>query len=155
MHEALASERRARALRAPRVLNELVFAQTKAVRRIDRFQRRGLTACRAEWRLIAATHNLLKLWRHRQAAAATAEPAAARARRSPVRLPEPAAALPRASTTDPTQSTTADPAPAETPANIERQARQRSSFRPALTPAGATHTTAHLYKVRTHRGATL
>jgi transposase len=42
---------------------EPVFANTKFIRRIDRFQRRGLAACRAEWRLIAATHNLLKLWR--------------------------------------------------------------------------------------------
>jgi transposase len=37
---------------------EPVFAQTKILRRTDRFQRRGLRACRAEWRLIAATHNL-------------------------------------------------------------------------------------------------
>lgn len=41
-----------------------VFAQTKVVRGIKRFQRRGLAACRAEWRLIAATHNLLKFWRN-------------------------------------------------------------------------------------------
>src|SRR3954454_3373859 len=42
---------------------EPVFAHTKICRRADRFQRRGLPACKAEWRLIAATHNLLKLWR--------------------------------------------------------------------------------------------
>jgi len=42
---------------------EPVFAHTKTVRRTDRFQRRGLRACRAEWRLIAATHNLRNLWR--------------------------------------------------------------------------------------------
>lgn len=42
---------------------EPVFAHTKICRRADRFQRRGLAACKAEWRLIAATHNLLKLWR--------------------------------------------------------------------------------------------
>jgi transposase len=42
---------------------EPVFAHTKVLRRIDRFQRRGLAACSAEWKLIAATHNLLKLWR--------------------------------------------------------------------------------------------
>jgi hypothetical protein len=42
---------------------EPVFANTKFLRRIDRFHRRGLQACQAEWRLIAATHNLLKLWR--------------------------------------------------------------------------------------------
>jgi hypothetical protein len=33
------------------------------IRRTDRFLRRGLAAWRAEWQLIAATHNLLKLWR--------------------------------------------------------------------------------------------
>jgi hypothetical protein len=43
---------------------EPVFADTKFNRRIDRFQRRGRAACRSEWRLITATHNLLKLWRH-------------------------------------------------------------------------------------------
>lgn len=43
---------------------EPIFAQTKVVRRADRFQRRGLAACRSEWRLIAATHNLLKLYRY-------------------------------------------------------------------------------------------
>ena len=42
---------------------EPVFAHTKFLRRIDRFKRRGLAACAAEWKLIAATHNLLKLWR--------------------------------------------------------------------------------------------
>ncbi len=40
---------------------ETVFANTKFNRGIRRFQRRGLEACRSEWRLIAATHNLLKL----------------------------------------------------------------------------------------------
>jgi transposase len=43
---------------------EPVFAQTKYNRRADRFQRRGRAACRSEWRLITATHNLLKLWKH-------------------------------------------------------------------------------------------
>jgi transposase len=43
---------------------EPVFAQTKFNRRADRFQRRGRAACRSEWRLITATHNLLKLWKH-------------------------------------------------------------------------------------------
>lgn len=42
---------------------EPVFAQTKVIRRTDRFLRRGLASCQAEWQLIAATHNLLKLWR--------------------------------------------------------------------------------------------
>jgi hypothetical protein len=42
---------------------EPVFGNTKFNRRISRFHRRGLSACRAEWRLIAAIHNLLKLYR--------------------------------------------------------------------------------------------
>jgi hypothetical protein len=49
---------------------EPVFAQIKTTRRIDRMQRRGLAAARSEWRLITATHNLLKLHRHHQAVAA-------------------------------------------------------------------------------------
>ena len=49
--------------RRPAII-EPVFAHTKILRRADRFQRRGLRACQAEWRLITATHNLLKLWRH-------------------------------------------------------------------------------------------
>jgi transposase len=40
---------------------EPVFAQMKLRQRAGRFSRRGLSACRAEWRLTAATHNLLKL----------------------------------------------------------------------------------------------
>lgn len=49
---------------------EPVFAHTKFNRRIDRFQRRGRSAVRSEWRLITATHNLTKLYRHQTAAAA-------------------------------------------------------------------------------------
>jgi hypothetical protein len=53
---------------------EPVFAHTKVIRRTDRFLRRGLAACQAEWQLIAATHNLLKLWRASLAQAAKAIP---------------------------------------------------------------------------------
>jgi transposase len=49
---------------------EPIFADTKFNRRIDRFLRRGRSACRSEWRLITATHNLRKLHRHQLAAAA-------------------------------------------------------------------------------------
>jgi transposase len=49
---------------------EPVFAQIKQTRRAGRFKRRGRAAVRSEWRLIAATHNLLKLHRHTLAAAA-------------------------------------------------------------------------------------
>ncbi len=48
---------------------EPVFANTKFNRRIERFQRRGRSAARSEWRLITATHNLLKLHKHHTAAA--------------------------------------------------------------------------------------
>ncbi len=43
---------------------EPVFGQIKHNRGCGRFQRRGRTAARSEWRLIAATHNLLKLHNH-------------------------------------------------------------------------------------------
>lgn len=49
---------------------EPVFADIKFNRRAGRFRRRGLGAVRSEWRLLTATHNLLKLHRHRLALAA-------------------------------------------------------------------------------------
>lgn len=56
--------RRGRALYTMRgQMIEPVFAQVKEVRGCDRFQRRGYSAAQSEWRLICATHNLLKLWR--------------------------------------------------------------------------------------------
>ena len=48
---------------------EPVFGQIKFNRGLDRFQRRGRSAVRSEWRLAAATHNLLKLHNHQIAAA--------------------------------------------------------------------------------------
>ena len=54
--------------RTRQVTIEPVFGQLKFNRQIGRFQRRGRAACRSEWRLIAATHNLLKLHSHRVAA---------------------------------------------------------------------------------------
>ena len=48
---------------------EPVFGQIKGNRRLDRFLLRGRAAVRAEWRMIAATHNLLKLHNHRTAPA--------------------------------------------------------------------------------------
>jgi hypothetical protein len=49
---------------------EPVFADIKFNRRAGRFRRRGLGAVRSEWRLLTATHNLLRLHRHRLALAA-------------------------------------------------------------------------------------
>ena len=43
---------------------EPVFAQNKFNRGFRRFQRRGRAAALSEWRLVAATHNLLKLHSH-------------------------------------------------------------------------------------------
>jgi transposase len=43
---------------------EPVFAQNKFNRSFRRFQRRGRAAALSEWRLVAATHNLLKLHTH-------------------------------------------------------------------------------------------
>jgi Transposase DDE domain len=43
---------------------EPVFGQIKEQQRARRFLRRGLRACRAEWKLLCGTHNLLNLWRH-------------------------------------------------------------------------------------------
>jgi hypothetical protein len=69
---------------------EPVFADMKFNRRIERVQRRGRGAIRAEWRLITAMHHLLKLWRH------TSTPAAGLSRRGPAhRRPLSAAALGR------------------------------------------------------------
>jgi transposase len=48
---------------------EPVFGQVKSNRGANRFLRRGRSAVRSEWRLLTATHNLLKLHRHQLAAA--------------------------------------------------------------------------------------
>ncbi len=48
---------------------EPVFGQIKHNRRIDSFLRRGMVAADSEWKLITATHNVLKLWRHGMATA--------------------------------------------------------------------------------------
>jgi transposase len=47
-------------------LIEPFFGDTKHNRGFTRFARRGRSAARTEWRLIAATHNLLKLHQHLQ-----------------------------------------------------------------------------------------
>jgi hypothetical protein len=57
--------------RKRKTMIEPVFGHTKFNRRADRFQRRGRSAARSEWRLITATHNLMKL-HNRQSASASA-----------------------------------------------------------------------------------
>jgi Transposase DDE domain len=70
MRRVLATERGGALYSKRMPMVEPVFAQIKANRRIDRLKRRGRAAARSEWRLIAATHNLLKLHRHTLAVAA-------------------------------------------------------------------------------------
>jgi hypothetical protein len=57
--------------RPPSADGDPFLAQTKHNRRISQFQRRGRSAAHSEWRLITATHNLMKLYKHQLAAAAT------------------------------------------------------------------------------------
>jgi transposase len=71
MRRVLATPAGAELYRKRTAMIEPVFAHTKFNRKIDRFQRRGRAACRSEWRLITATHNLLKLWRATTAPHAT------------------------------------------------------------------------------------
>jgi transposase len=49
---------------------EPIFGQLKQVLGFRQFSLRGLAAMRGEWRLMCTVHNLLKLWRHGQAALA-------------------------------------------------------------------------------------
>lgn len=69
MRRVLQSDHGSALYRKRQATVEPVFGQIKFNRAITRFRRRGRSACRAEWRLITATHNLLKLHNHRIAAA--------------------------------------------------------------------------------------
>ena len=69
MRRVLATDRGGGLYRRRQPMVEPVFAQMKFNRGLDRFRRRGRGAVRAEWRLITATHNLLKLHRHALTAA--------------------------------------------------------------------------------------
>jgi transposase len=69
MRRVVASEHGKAVYRKRQATVEPVFAQVKFNRRLDRFLRRGRAACRSEWRLMTATHNLLRLHNHRMAAA--------------------------------------------------------------------------------------
>ena len=69
MRRVLATARGGGLYRKRQAMIEPVFGNTKFNRGMDRFRRRGRSAARCEWRLIAATHNLLKLHQHKIAAA--------------------------------------------------------------------------------------
>jgi hypothetical protein len=64
MRYVLASELGERIYRKRKQMIEPVFGHTKHNRGVTRFHRRGRTAVRTEWRLLMATHNLTKLYRH-------------------------------------------------------------------------------------------
>jgi transposase len=64
MRYVLASELGERLYRKRKQMIEPVFGHTKHNRGVTRFHRRGRTAVRTEWRLLMATHNLTKLYRH-------------------------------------------------------------------------------------------
>jgi Transposase DDE domain len=68
MRRVLATPEGRELYRQRQITIEPVFGQIKFNRAIKRFQRRGRTAVRSEWRMIAATHNILKLHHHRLAA---------------------------------------------------------------------------------------
>lgn len=65
MRERLASETGKALYSMRKAIVEPVFGQIKEVRHLRRFRLRGLKQASGEWKLICATHNLLKLFRHR------------------------------------------------------------------------------------------
>jgi hypothetical protein len=69
MRRVLQTERAQATYRKRMATVEPVIGQMKFNRGFTRFQRRGRSAVRSEWRLAAATHNLLKLHGHRLATA--------------------------------------------------------------------------------------
>jgi transposase len=68
MRAVLAGERGKALYKQRAQLVEPIFGDTKHNRGFTRFARRGRAAVRTEWRLLAATHNLLKLHQHFAAA---------------------------------------------------------------------------------------
>jgi hypothetical protein len=70
MRDKLSTERGRKLYAQRKISVEPVYGQIKYNRRIDRFMRRGRAAAQSEWRLVTATHNLLKLHSHWIATAA-------------------------------------------------------------------------------------
>ena len=64
MRDKLATDRGRQLYAQRKITIEPVFGQIKHNRHIDRFMRRGRAAAQSEWRLVTATHNLLKLVCH-------------------------------------------------------------------------------------------
>jgi hypothetical protein len=68
MRSVLSTDRGSELYKQRAQLIEPIFGNTKHNRGFIRFARRGRSAARTEWRLIATTHNLLKLHQHFTAA---------------------------------------------------------------------------------------
>jgi transposase len=64
MRRKLTTERGRKLYAQRKVTVEPVYGQIKYNRRVDRFMRRGRAAAQSEWRLVTATHNMLKLHSH-------------------------------------------------------------------------------------------
>ncbi len=64
MRAKVATEAGRRIYARRKAVVEPVFGQVKEVRAFRRFSLRGLERVQAEWALVCAGHNLLKLWRH-------------------------------------------------------------------------------------------
>jgi transposase len=64
LRSVLATQRGSELYKQRAQLIEPIFGNTKHNRGFIRFARRGRSAARTEWRLIATTHNLLKLHQH-------------------------------------------------------------------------------------------
>jgi hypothetical protein len=64
MRRELSTERGRELYAQRKITVEPVYGQIKYNRRVDRFMRRGRAAAQSEWRLVAATHNILKLHSH-------------------------------------------------------------------------------------------
>jgi len=64
MRDKLSTDRGRELYAQRKITIEPIFGQIKHNRHIDRFMRRGRTAAQSEWRLVTATHNLLKLHSH-------------------------------------------------------------------------------------------
>jgi hypothetical protein len=69
MRRVLTSDHGRRLYARRQAVIEPMFGQIKHNRGAERFQRRGRSAARSEWRPLAATHNILKRWRDNTAAA--------------------------------------------------------------------------------------
>jgi hypothetical protein len=64
MRGVLQTERGSALYKQRAQLIEPIFGNTKHNRGFTRFNRRGRSAVRTEWRLMATTHNLLRLHQH-------------------------------------------------------------------------------------------